>query len=276
MPVNTLSMDMLNASQLAYKFSDGSSEGERNRYIPDEYILDTDFFSDGHFKDPNTGFEVVALKNAATGEYILAFTGTQPGAQDWQQNLKLGWNEWEANAERIRQYINDISNNSNVPFNKIHFTGHSLGGALAQYAAYDYASDIRASDPTASLPVGVSLTTFNGLGGQDGLIKYNSAGDVNQINTIISGINAHHYFVTGDLVSQLGGGHLGGNTYEWTLSHNGQVGEFDFATAHVMDSLYQFVNGQGGIFDTFSSTPNDLEISNAQGLAAFFCQLPES
>ena len=102
------------------------------------------------------------------------------------------------------------------------------------------------------------------------MIKYNAAGDVNQINQVISGVNTHHYFSTGDLVSRLGGGHIGGNIYEWTLSHNGQVGEFDFVTAHIMPSLFGFVNAQGGIFDTFQATPDYLPISDAQSLAAFF------
>lgn len=68
---NTLSEEMLYASQLSYMFSDRSTDVDRlnilNFYL-DGYELDTNFFADGHFKDDQTGFEMVALKNSATGE----------------------------------------------------------------------------------------------------------------------------------------------------------------------------------------------------------------
>ena len=55
----------------------------------------------------------------------------------------------------------------------IHFAGQSLGGALAQYAAYDFVRarttvGDAAFDPLFSA-ARVTLTTFNGLGGIEGL-----------------------------------------------------------------------------------------------------------
>ncbi len=76
-------------------------------------------------------------------------------------------------------------------YNSVQLTGHSLGGVLAQYAAYDLVSEgITSGDK-------VSLTSFNALGGELGLkkdygVKYNS--------DLLEDANIHHYFDPSDLV----------------------------------------------------------------------------
>jgi hypothetical protein len=187
---------MVDAAQSVYSTGNDTVSGG--------YVLDHVF---GDLN--NTRFSAAAFKNVVTGEFIISFTGTQ-AVQDWSANiLSLGWNQWTGqNAGAVLTYLDDIVANQGAT--KIHFTGHSLGGALAQYAAYEYtqAYKTQQGDPGAIPPV--TLTTFNALGGQNAITQYSGAA---YDPIVLSGIPTAHYYTHGDLVSQLGGGHLGGNTY---------------------------------------------------------------
>lgn len=110
--------------------------------------------------DPKTGFHAEIYQKIGTSEYTVAFTGTQPNdpaGRDVLADLALGTTQWTTNKDSISAALSTLSGASEITF-----TGHSLGGALAQYAAYDYLSNNSSHPP-------VSLVTFNGLGGRDGL-----------------------------------------------------------------------------------------------------------
>ncbi len=103
---------------------------------------------------------------------------------------------------------------------KIHFTGQSLGGALAEYAALEYFESHLDAEPDVAKRI--SLTTFNGLGSADGLRIYGDK-DPNILLAFDASFAALaeagseqvvHYFVTNDLIHALGGGHVGGSVYE--------------------------------------------------------------
>jgi hypothetical protein len=181
----------------------GASYDPSGSPLPDGYSLDPDFGQGGVFEDNDTDFRVIALKNNQ-GDYILAFAGTE-GLADAFADIQLGWNQWKENRGIIRDYIADVRRDeSDATF---HFTGHSLGGALAQYAAYDY---VQRSQQAGKTTPEISLITFNGLSAVAGLTLYGG----NYAPAVFAGIDSvRHYFVEGDFVSQLGGGHLGGNTY---------------------------------------------------------------
>lgn len=91
-----------------------------------------EFVVDRHFLDNTTGFKAIAFRNVETNEVILAFGGTDGvNFQDWAANVEhLGWNQWAGNDGNNRRdvfaYLNSLG-----PTTKIHFTGQSLGGALA-------------------------------------------------------------------------------------------------------------------------------------------------
>jgi hypothetical protein len=107
----------------------------------------------------------------------------------------LGWNQWIANKPQIFEYLNSLS-----PDTKITFTGQSLGGALAQYAAYEWIQSKIAADPNFDKSR-ISLVTFNALGGYLGLTS--NLGPYQA--SVLSGLGqAAHYVITGDLVSRLG------------------------------------------------------------------------
>jgi len=92
---------------------------------------------------------------------------------------------------------------------RVDFTGHSLGGALAQYAAYDYAK--QQEDAAAGAGQGwvpsdhIDLVTFNALGGFDALQSHEDGG---YQDGVLAGLAGHHFAVRGDIVSRLGGGSM--------------------------------------------------------------------
>ena len=111
----------------------------------------------------DTGFSFTVFKRNVSEEYIFAFRGTE-SAQDLYADLNLGLSQWTPTARKffadtVRARVLD------KPGAKIHFTGHSLGGALAQYAAYEYAVATSLTDGGNKLTDAFDLVTFNALGG---------------------------------------------------------------------------------------------------------------
>ncbi|CAG0968358.1 Mbeg1-like protein [Geobacter sp.] len=197
--------------------------------------------------DPNTGFSAVVFKKEGTQEYIVAFTGTQ-SAQDAAADIGLGTLQWENNQASVMNYLNNLPADA-----KIDFTGHSLGGALAQYAAYDYL----AAHPSAT----ASLTTYNGLGGMNGLQQMDRGYD----SSVASRVEAAHFFAESsgmqDIVARLGGEHFGGNTYAIPMAQeNAWLGSIHSA----WDDFKNLTVPQN------PTSPNYLNIDGAQNLASFF------
>ncbi len=78
----------------------------------------------------STGFSAGAYRNDATGEVVVAYTGTNDNSVDWISNF-LGGSGWLA-APQIEQamlFYQQIK--AENPSSPISFTGHSLGGGLA-------------------------------------------------------------------------------------------------------------------------------------------------
>ena len=153
--LNELSQLALIASDASYKgrlasigdplqpFDDTPQYGNPQPPFGFEFLLlSTNYKVDAIFDDAQdlTGFKATAFRNDATNDVILAFAGTDgPDARDWWGNiLHLGWNQWDKNSSPISNYLaqffDPATGSSSV---RIHFVGQSLGGALAQYAAYD-------------------------------------------------------------------------------------------------------------------------------------------
>jgi hypothetical protein len=125
----------------------------------------------GTFQDPTTGFKAVVFWNPSTREVIAGFAGTDGlDPQDWVANTQhLGWNQWQENnnGNQVLDLIDSLS-----PTNVL-FAGGSLGGVHAHYGAYAYIDRHKAD--TGFDKSSVSLFTFNGLGGLQGL-QQNVAG----------------------------------------------------------------------------------------------------
>jgi len=78
---NLLSEIMLAAAKVSYTVN-----GAVVQPLPAGYAFDGNFGVGGILAVPDTGFQAIALRNATSSEYIIAFTGTQDG----QHFIKLG------------------------------------------------------------------------------------------------------------------------------------------------------------------------------------------
>ena len=160
-------------------------------------------------------------------DVVVALTGTED-LVDAFADANRGTNQWLNNGSGLIQQISAIDN-----LQKVTFSGHSLGGALAQFAAYDFLN----SDNENS-QVDVSLATFNSLGGEEGIrlleIERNQDFDPNRLNNI----EAAHFVDSRDVVARLGNGHLGGDV----IMHD--FGSEDGLSAHKLDTSFLAADNQ--------------------------------
>ena len=102
------------------------------------------FFEGEKFTDlpgVQTGFKGIAYERQLSGEpmeVILAFGGCDGGLisspTDWISSTQhLGWDQWNESRAQIFRYLNDLPTDT-----RITLTGQSLGGALAEYAAFQW------------------------------------------------------------------------------------------------------------------------------------------
>jgi pimeloyl-ACP methyl ester carboxylesterase len=101
---------------------------------------------------------------------------------DWQDDsnrLGVGIEQYTSNKLRIMEWLRTRKDDT------IYFTGHSLGGALAQRFASDYQGKI------------------------GGCVTFNSPG-INDSKEIHA-TKVHHYVVNGDLISMIGNGYVYGD-----------------------------------------------------------------
>lgn len=142
-------------------------------------------------------FSCTAFQNPETGEIVFAFRGTN-NIKDWGTDIQIASfvpqvfiRQFQQAKDFVFNTLNEhgpvcyetqdamfkaLNQNSNVSF-----TGHSLGGGLAQYMTY-VTSDMESGD------IGVKSVTFNGVGiGQntwdieiwDNGYRYNSTNHIN-------------------------------------------------------------------------------------------------
>lgn len=204
-----------------------------------------------------TGFAMRAYRNEADAEYLLAFAGTD-GVADWVQNTRLGAGQYADSAPLIFDYIDDIVRES--PAATIHLVGHSLGGALAQYTAYDLAADRFEGGPYED--VTIRLTTFNALGVLDELADPRRAG----LNGFHPGyaerIDAAHYVTDGDFVPRLGGGHFAGEVHVLSNLTSVDRQPFGLTDGHGLDRFVQLAQTRPNVSEVIDPalvvTPLDI------------------
>jgi len=221
-----LSRTLLVASDMAYAAGTLSSytgaalepydDTPPDNYRPD-FQYDNSYVQKDVFINARSGLKAILFEKASTNEYIIAFGGTDGlDAKDWQANaLHLGWNQWQAAKEVVLAWIRDARASGGT----IHFTGQSLGGALAEFAAYDYLAGPGAIG-LANNQAHVTVTTFNGLGSELKLREIYS----NFNESLLNGVSeSAAYRVRNDLVSRLGGGHSGIPVYLLDMTSDHRV-----------------------------------------------------
>ena len=159
------------------------------------------------------GFGATIYRLGDTSEYVVAMRGTDgPDSRDWLQNLSFSVPAWDA-------YRSDLAGALLTPLygripaaGTVHFIGQSLGGGLAQYAAYEFvrlakAEAIRQEGPRfVYSPDRVTLTTFNAFAGGAGLREIYDGEDGRTLfdPTMLAGVQTAHYAIANDLVHRLG------------------------------------------------------------------------
>jgi len=210
--------------------------------------------------DERTGFKCVIYQNLETHELIIAMGGTDgTDIKDWWANVThYGWNQWKTNRVAVLNELDGLIARTRGPNDeppRIYFTGQSLGGALAQYAAYEFA-ETHEQYPRTEL----ALITFNALGGvaalRDEIPNRGSLPDLGfpgfKDPAFISSRASDfalvaHYSNDNDLVSRAGAGHLGGTVLAFPaldFSHLDQVTEqpyrLDTISAHKIETGYYY------------------------------------
>jgi Ca2+-binding RTX toxin-like protein len=232
--------------------------------------------------DTTTGFSCLFLYSAEGNEYIVAMTGTNgPDAQDWYNNLNYSTTQWNSNQETVAgRFEQVLSANENRAAAHITFTGQSLGGALSQFAAYDFVE----RNPSLERR-NLSIITFNGLGAFGGMRTLRADFSPERL----AGAETAHYVVYNDIVSRLGDGNFNapGNTYLLDFrALPGQERALHFVDAHRIESGFYRGFEWGSVsavardlgWASFSTAarPYDIDylnVSEAQRLAATFGQL---
>ena len=195
---------LLEAAAAGYDL--GSSVGEAGTTLTN-FSAGAGFHLIRTFVSNETGFKVAFFRHPETDQCIMSFAGTED-ILDAYADLNLGLTQFydpETDLKLHEYFELLLDGNANLD---ISFTGHSLGGALAQYAAFEFATFVgthneKAEQDPAITPYSpsVSLFTINGLGGVAGLTQDNS---IDKINKIAATINAAHYRTETDIVSRLG------------------------------------------------------------------------
>ena len=96
--------------------------------------------------DPQSGFGATIyrrINTVGTADFMVAFQGTRgPSTQDWNSNLGFGTDKWvsPAGGVTLTSQLSGLLTSGEIT-GDIYFTGQSLGGALAEYAAYDFRKD---------------------------------------------------------------------------------------------------------------------------------------
>lgn len=158
--------------------------------------------------EPFTGLKVALFKPMAqSNPWVLAFAGSESLA-DWIGNVNSGAGQAEVveQIEVFKQILKEQFKRHQTTASgvlpELVITGHSLGGGLAQAAAYQLDKDAR----NAGMNLKIHLVTWNAFGAieliRDKLDKGVTEEQLRTKNERL-GLVAH-YFVCDDVVSQLG------------------------------------------------------------------------
>lgn len=272
--------------------------------VPGGWELDESFNADGRLRgapgeaDLANGFYAYALKPAAgnlavsPNTRILAFRGSEGSdngiadLRDWYNNLNsIGRDQFDqAQAEVNRWLAANL-----VAGRAVELVGHSLGGALVQWAVNDTnltsesnkssVLSIGRSLPDPNLPGSTSNPNFTITASQLHFYTFNAPGishspsatrASDKSSVVASG--EHHViegfmpFVHGDIVHLLGGAHVGGRVYGHKVDFSAS-GEYGFNAHSIQRRDWWESLADGGY------RPLYIDVAAAQTIAANISRL---
>ncbi|WP_281968346.1 lipase family protein [Roseovarius nanhaiticus] len=187
--------------------------------LPGYHIFDCFDCSTGQ-----TGFQAALLRCAATGTAIVAFRGSDEHL-DLAAGINLGLCQYGANRDNLLDAVTSL----HAPH--VLVCGHSLGGALAQYFAYDLMARKKVSAQR-----GLSLVTFNGVGGVAGLMRLHGSIDPE----MRAKLETVHFAHPDDIVVDIGG-NLGSQIH---LLPDADPAPAPLLKCHGMDNFLPAQDGQ--------------------------------
>ena len=178
------------------------------------------------YEDPESGFSALRLTPAEPGAEIFAIDGLQVGSPaDTVTAATLG--RLQVESDVFRAMIQDAAS-LGAAGGEVAFVGPSLGGAIAQVAAYETAEALLAAGAAPGFG-DVRLVTVDPLGGADAARAINAGALDPAALAVIEALNLR---TEGDLVSRIGS-HLGPTLTLPARDAAGQVVALTPAEAHV-------------------------------------------
>lgn len=189
------------------------------------------------YADPVSGFSALRLRPADGGAEVFSVDGLEVGSEaDGVAAAGLG--RLQVRSAAFAEMVADAQAVALTEGRGVQFTGPSLGGAVAQVAAYETAEGLVASGRT--FPTGtVQLVTVDPLGGRDAAEAINSGSLSPAALSLIEALNLR---TEGDLISRIGS-HIGATLTLPALDAAGNPVTLQAADAHVnVVSLLQTLN----------------------------------
>lgn len=188
--------ELSNAASMAQdSYNDNSDEaaqiGEYTRMNTDDQAVLDDMFGPGNFipEDFNTnrddGFYASLYKNNTTGEYFVAFRGSEPKGMQFYHDwfIEDGGQAFGAQTPQIEKTMRLADKMNQATNGNVSFTGHSLGGGNSAMASYY---------------TGLPAYTFNTRG-----VHQNTLDFLDENNAVGSTSNITNYSTSNDILNAL-------------------------------------------------------------------------
>ena len=183
----------LDASDLSYEFEKARIKGATDDDVIKEYdktenkIKPDNFQYLSSFRDPDTGTSGVAFRDKTSGKTIIAYTGTNPNSDFYNDVIKtdgvsIAFGMGHHYDSAYQFYENVLKENGLNPEDVI-LTGHSLGGNVAQRVALKYNAPETIVYNAAPLYIPAGLSIFSA---KKVFINLFSSAEINEKLYIIS------------------------------------------------------------------------------------------
>jgi Ca2+-binding RTX toxin-like protein len=216
-------------------------------------------YTDEYTGGPNKGLQFVVYASTDHSQVIVSFVGTNEG-KDAIGDLDLAWNQFSdsGNSSAIHDAIaTALAAN---PDAEVTFAGHSAGGILAQYAAYDYEANIDTGHTQT-----VNLVT-NNAPGATAVLAAQLEIDTSAIAAVASNFSyVANTFEQADIVHLMGSAYVGSTTTGAQTVEIQTPEVYDPVTGHlVSNSLYDLgeVNLSTDGYSLVETTPHNFGISD--------------